>query len=861
MIRKENAVSLLDLLTESSVLLIEKGGAEGRVWDVVLIDVGLSLNNKLYGPEVLKGAKDLFEGSKCFAYEFKAGAAEKMYNHLPWKIRKVMPDGLVRNLVGDFRNVRFGKYRKPDGTQSEALLSEFHCIEDWLRKKLLGAYKSGNPRILGFSIDAEGIVVDYPYKGKIVKKVMSIEKVHEVTAVTSPAAGGKILRLVASIEGEQVMDELKKLLEKLFGGKAFLGGKLMEGVDELDEEKVIELVDKAVEEVEKDEKLAETSTLPVVLRALRDTLKAGDTAKAMKILDDLIANLAKYPYPPPAGGKAPYPKPTASKESDDDDAKVSPEEFQKVKDTLAKVEEEKKEIARKAEIKNLISEAKLSDAKKTELTKACEKVSVEEAKKLIEKAEADSPMQESEEVKELKEGMDKLQGEVKESKEELAKILESERKTKVRLLITESKLPKPVLDKLTEQHADSKPEVVEKAIVLERKVLAALSETVGSGIAVDRVSLVESERDKYQKAMDGLFEAKAVDGVQPFRGIQHAYRVITGRAEFETREILAEAIAFIPGFTKDNKRLAESLKTSDFAQILGDSIARKMIREYKLDQLNVWRLFVSEFSNIKDFRVNPRMRMGGYGILPKVAEQGTYQNLTSPGDEQATYAIEKRGGLEDLTMEMIANDDVGALKKIPMKLGRAAVLTLYRTIFDILLNNPTIYDGKTLFHADHGNTDTKVLSHDNLTLVRKAMQKQQPYGHDDEFLGMMNVPAYLVIPPDLEDTAFKILKSTVELTSNKDATVPNIHSTYLKDYVSVPYWTDATDWVAVADPAMIPTIEVGFYQGKQEPELFVQDQPNVGSVFTADKITYKIRHIWGYTVLDYRGFYKNVAAG
>ena len=75
-------------------------------------------------------------------------------------------------------------------------------------------------------------------------------------------------------------------------------------------------------------------------------------------------------------------------------------------------------------------------------------------------------------------------------------------------------------------------------------------------------------------------------------------------------------------------------------------------------------------------------------------------------------------------------------------------------------------------------------------------------------------------------------------------------------------WRDAKegDWVLSADPANIPSIEVGFLNGQEEPELFVQDNPSVGSMFTSDKTTYKIRHEYGGAILDHRAFYKAVVA-
>jgi len=75
------------------------------------------------------------------------------------------------------------------------------------------------------------------------------------------------------------------------------------------------------------------------------------------------------------------------------------------------------------------------------------------------------------------------------------------------------------------------------------------------------------------------------------------------------------------------------------------------------------------------------------------------------------------------------------------------------------------------------------------------------------------------------------------------------------------YWTDVTDWAISADMNDIPGIEIGFVNGQQEPELFVQDMPNVGSMFTNDQVTYKIRHVYGGAVKEFRGWFKEVVAG
>jgi hypothetical protein len=86
----------------------------------------------------------------------------------------------------------------------------------------------------------------------------------------------------------------------------------------------------------------------------------------------------------------------------------------------------------------------------------------------------------------------------------------------------------------------------------------------------------------------------------------------------------------------------------------------------------------------------------------------------------------------------------------------------------------------------------------------------------------------------------------------------NIHRGTLTPIV-VNYWTNPRYWFVVGDPKLINTIEVGFLNGKQEPELFVQDMQNVGVMFDSDQIKNKIRHIYDGAPVECRGFHGNFA--
>lgn len=420
--------------------------------------------------------------------------------------------------------------------------------------------------------------------------------------------------------------------------------------------------------------------------------------------------------------------------------------------------------------------------------------------------------------------------------------------------LADAKLPAPIINMIEARFKDKifEPRELADEISNHKKMLAALSESgnvTGLGHTYEQGL---DERNKVLLALDGFFEGKAIDKVAPFRFFREAYETITGDRDVTGR--MSNCVKL--------HKFTEALTSSSFGDILGDSIARRMLAEYRVSPLNMWTQIVSEISSIKDFRSNPRMRMGGYGTLPAVAQSGPYDALNSPGDEQETFSISKRGGTETVTLEMIANDDQGAVRRIPNKLSRAALQTLFNFVFDILKNNPTLgVDSKALFHADHNNLGSAALSDTALTNTRIAMRSQTAFGDSANVLGL--TPKILVVPNELEKLAWKLINSFLQVGSAESTprfadTEDNFHRMHNMSVVVVDNWTDADDWVAVCDPKDCPTIEIGFFNGRQEPELFVQDNPSNGSVFTNDVITYKIRHIYGGIPLDFRGMFKHV---
>lgn len=433
---------------------------------------------------------------------------------------------------------------------------------------------------------------------------------------------------------------------------------------------------------------------------------------------------------------------------------------------------------------------------------------------------------------------------------EAQKILDQARETArmievraaMREAIAGSNLPTPAKAKLTAQFGAMERFTeadVEAAIKAEREYIARFTESGRvQGLGEIRIETGETRAQKVRAMLDAFFDPGHKDH-RHAQSFKECYIQITGDRR-------------VTGMLRDcdEALMRESLDSSSFDDVLGNSITRRLLADYRTqNQYDVWRP-IADTVPAADFRTQERTRYGGYGDLPTVAEGAPYAALTSPTDEKATYAVAKKGGTEDVTLEMIKNDDVGVIRKIPTRLSRAAKRTLAKFVLDFIRTNPTIYDSVAFFHASHGNLGSAALDATSLAARRLAMLKQTELSSADR-IGIG--PAHLLVPADLQETSVNLFNRN----TNNDKTF--VQSMTL-NILPVWYWTDTNDWALAADKLDIAGIEIGFLDGNEEPELFVQDSPTNGSMFSHEKLTWKIRHIYGGNVVDYRAFDKSVVA-
>ena len=422
-----------------------------------------------------------------------------------------------------------------------------------------------------------------------------------------------------------------------------------------------------------------------------------------------------------------------------------------------------------------------------------------------------------------------------------------EARANARVAIAESKLPAPAKDRLTQRFAEAVSFTdadVAAAIKAEGEYIGKFTEGAQvRGLGDSRIEVGKDFADKMTERFDNFFNRE-----KPATSFREAYIDFTG--DRGVTGLLANCDAQRMREAVGEQNFREAISAATFSNALGDSITRAMVREYNGSEDWADWPWLCDVVPVSDFRQQKRIRLGGYGNLPGVAENGPYNALSSPGDEQATYSPTKRGGTETISLETIANDDVGVIRRVPQKLGVAAARTLYEFVYDFLRTNAAIYDTVALAHATHNNLGTAALDATGFAAARLAMKAQTELTSGKK-LGL--ILKHLVVPAALEEAVFNMFVRGTNLDETfVQSRKPTCHV--------VDYWTDANDWWATADKSATPLIELGFYGGRQDPELFVQDLPTQGSLFSNDQIKYKIRHIYGGAVIDYRGFYGAVVA-
>lgn len=404
---------------------------------------------------------------------------------------------------------------------------------------------------------------------------------------------------------------------------------------------------------------------------------------------------------------------------------------------------------------------------------------------------------------------------------------EKKRQTEIRAEVKKAKLADEFASKLIEENV-----TVEQA--RERIIDAWAEDQTPTEIDNKRdIQIVTDERDTRRSAMEQALL---------FRCDSQQYQVDELGRRFANMSLLRIAEELVPNASRFSKfELAErALSTSDLKAITANVFRKRLIDGY-----TSWnRTFVPfvTFADLPDFKEVDIDAFGGMSDLLEVPEGGEYQEGTVQ-DKKESYRLGKFGRIISFTEEMVINDDMRALNRMPRQSGGVSARLENKLTYGQLTGTGTMSDGKTLFHADHGNLATGAAISDTSLSAMRKLGREQTFGDDK-----LNVEfKYLVAGSAKEVEALKILRQVVVPTKTSDSNVFfGTMSPIIDPNIS------GNQWFTIGDPNVIETIEVGYLQGTNR-------QPIVTTMenFKTGGISFKIRHIVSAKAADWRGMAKN----
>jgi hypothetical protein len=297
-----------------------------------------------------------------------------------------------------------------------------------------------------------------------------------------------------------------------------------------------------------------------------------------------------------------------------------------------------------------------------------------------------------------------------------------------------------------------------------------------------------------------------------------------------------------------------SQSTSDFATVLENVMHKMLLAAYAITP-DTWSRFCAT-GTVSDFRASNRYRMGSFGTLDSLTENGEFKNKAITDAEKQTITAATKGNIINVSRKMIVNDDMGAFASLLSNLGRAAKLSVEVDVYALLTsgagnNGPTLSDGYQLFdNTHHYNVPTgAALSAANIDLDRVAMAQQMDKDRN-EYLDLR--PAILLVAVGLGGQAKVINQSQYDpdTVANKSQMKPNIVVGLFRDVVDTPRLSGNTRYL-FADPSIAPVIEVAYLEGQDTPVLEAQDG------WRTDGAEMKVRYDYAVGAIDFRGVIRN----
>lgn len=291
--------------------------------------------------------------------------------------------------------------------------------------------------------------------------------------------------------------------------------------------------------------------------------------------------------------------------------------------------------------------------------------------------------------------------------------------------------------------------------------------------------------------------------------------------------------------------------TAAFPAILDATINKSLVEVYAKTPTTFEKFTVE--GTLSDFKANADHQyiMGG-GDFYEVPENGELK-ASSPRTELLPQRQLKTYGTQfSMTRQAFINDDIGFITEVPAQYASQALRKINKQVYEILYNNPTVYDGKALFCKDHGNLidgGSKPTVEAAQAALLKLMLQEDPFGDSISI-----TPRSLITPIGWLFEVYQLLNADKlpgsannDLNPIKPYGIVGVEDAALNKLAG----TGACPWFLAADTSSVRGIRVDYLNGQKTPTVRRMEAPGtLGFVWD-------IYMDWGITVTDYRAFVKN----
>ncbi|MEK4713466.1 phage major capsid protein [Sporosarcina sp. FSL K6-5500] len=363
-------------------------------------------------------------------------------------------------------------------------------------------------------------------------------------------------------------------------------------------------------------------------------------------------------------------------------------------------------------------------------------------------------------------------------------------------------------------------------------------------------SIIKDEQDKFREAAaDGLALRVGVQLEKPAAGASD-FRSMTLK-ELAKETLRMEGVENTYRLSDDDLLRQYLTPTSLFTGII-DQTARTTFEKAYTEAQTTYQEWVKT-GTLNDFRPTKTYQAGTAGELLLVGENGELKHDTPNAAEGPVRQLLTFGRQFTMSRQMFINDDVDFIQALPALYAQSARLGINRLVYQTLAKNPSVWDGKTLFHEDHNNLigTGGAPSVAALSEARRLLKKQKAVGGDVN----LNIPArFMLVPTSLETAAGQLIGTPVDPA----AVNPNVLNPFHNGLtiVSDAELDDATangekEWYVTADKLRSP-IQVDFLNGVDMPTIVMKQAPAGQLGFVWD-----IYMDYGVSVVDFKTAIKN----